>query len=61
MRVVEARRSVLKMTQAQFAKHIGVSTRTYIRYEQDPPKWLRLLLGYMINHRAKHTDQRTAT
>lgn len=53
MRVAEARRDVLRMTQAEFAKHIGVSTRTYIRYEQSPPKWLRLLVGYMVSHRAK--------
>ncbi|WNO05999.1 helix-turn-helix transcriptional regulator [Rhodoferax mekongensis] len=58
MTLKELRKQILKLTQAEFAEQLGVSVRTYIRYEHDgaPEPILKLAGHIAAEHLAKAKD-----
>lgn len=58
MTLKEARKKVLKLTQEEMAQKIGVSVRTWIRYENKGcPQPVLMLVQSMISHHATPSGQ----
>lgn len=58
MTLKEARKKVLKLTQEQMAQQIGVSVRTWARYENNGcPAPVLKLVSMMVSHRATPSSQ----